>query len=266
MGQGFIKQNGVPKGGYKQLVNYTMLYDYGDECTDITGGWKITGHEQSGSQQSSGGTLTKNSTHLSLYIKKGASNWWRTYASPSKAFTIGDHAKLWVIIACTCGTYSIGGLYITTSKVTSQSTLDAQSDKYGRIITWDVNMEKSLHSIDLSAVKSASPSMYPTLSAKSVGYATTVNLYACFAVKSDNWSELATIAGVSASSISTLLTKSSTILKNKDAVEFMIYQCTGYFMVSALQNSKFLTALASSPYKEAVYANEHWARFLAMVA
>ena len=26
---------------YEQLVNYTMLYDSGDECTDITGGWGV---------------------------------------------------------------------------------------------------------------------------------------------------------------------------------------------------------------------------------
>ena len=25
---------------YEQLINYTMLYDNGDECEEITGGWE----------------------------------------------------------------------------------------------------------------------------------------------------------------------------------------------------------------------------------
>ena len=55
------------------------------------------------------------------------------------------------------------------------------------------------------------------------------------------------------------------LLSNEKTVEFMIKQCTGDFMVSAIQNQTFLTALNNSPFKEKIMANEHWAKFLNMV-
>jgi hypothetical protein len=33
-----VKPN-AKKTTHEQLVNYVMLYDYGDECIDVTGGW-----------------------------------------------------------------------------------------------------------------------------------------------------------------------------------------------------------------------------------
>ena len=85
-------------------------------------------------------------------------------------------------------------------------------------------------------------------------------------VKSDDWETLCSKAGITPSSIDGVLTQSEAILSNKNAVQFMVSQCTGEFMVSAIQNSTFMTALNSSPYKTIVQGNEHWSKFLAMVA
>ena len=62
-----------------------------------------------------------------------------------------------------------------------------------------------------------------------------------------------------------LLENSSMILINEKAVEFMIKQCTGEFMASAISSEVFLTALNNSPYKDKIYANEHWSKFLNFV-
>ena len=84
--------------------------------------------------------------------------------------------------------------------------------------------------------------------------------------KADDWGTLASKAGITASSIDELLLASNTLLSNKDAVWFMVAQCTGNFMMNAIANEIFLTALNNSPYKAIVQGNEHWAKFLAMVA
>ena len=87
-------------------------------------------------------------------------------------------------------------------------------------------------------------------------------MYACFFCKTDDISGLKSYGN----SKSDILANSADLLSNESAVRYMIYNCTGDFMVSAIKSSVFLTALESSPYKEMVYANEHWAKFLAMVA
>ena len=57
-------------GAYPQVVNYTMLYDYGNECEEITGGW--VGGRYITAYGDKVGTYTKNET--SLYCKAGTSN------------------------------------------------------------------------------------------------------------------------------------------------------------------------------------------------
>jgi len=90
-------------------------------------------------------------------------------------------------------------------------------------------------------------------------------VYNVWLTKWDDWLSLASIANIKASSISDVLANSDIIFKNKEAVEFMIHNCTGDFMVSAIQNDTFITALENSEYADIVYENEHWAKFLAMV-
>ena len=56
------------------------------------------------------------------------------------------------------------------------------------------------------------------------------------------------------------------ILNNKKAVEYMIYNCTGTFMLAFINSSTALTALNNSVYKTLIQANEHWSKFLTFVA
>ena len=99
-----------------------------------------------------------------------------------------------------------------------------------------------------------------------------VYIYAYALFKQDNWQELCTIAGLNssdyASEVNLCATSNAitTILNNKEAVDFMIYQCTGSFLCAFICSTTAKTALASSSYKTKIYANEHWNKFLAMVA
>lgn len=84
--------------------------------------------------------------------------------------------------------------------------------------------------------------------------------------KPDNWAELSNLIEIEATSISDILDNSVTLLSNKKAVEYMMYNCTGDFMMNAIMSETFLTALNNSQYKTMIMANEHWSKFLSMVA
>ena len=96
--------------------------------------------------------------------------------------------------------------------------------------------------------------------------AVTLYIYEIAFVKEDDYSKLASLIGLTANNVLDILTNAETLLNNKNAVNFMLKQCTGSFMVQAIQNSIFLTALENSPYKTIIQANEHWNKFLNMVA
>lgn len=93
-----------------------------------------------------------------------------------------------------------------------------------------------------------------------------IHIYEMFLTKADDWQTLANLAGITANSIDDILTNSTTLLSNEEAIKFMIKQCTGDFMASAIQSETFLTALNNSSYKTKIYANKHWSKFLTMVA
>jgi hypothetical protein len=80
--------------------------------------------------------------------------------------------------------------------------------------------------------------------------------------KKDDWEFLSDTA----TTIDEILADSENLLNNKEKVDYMIYNCTGNFMAAAITSETFLMALNNSPYKTKIYANEHWNKFLAMVA
>ena len=98
------------------------------------------------------------------------------------------------------------------------------------------------------------------------------NFYALILFKEDDWQKLCEIVGLTASDYaneSTLCSNStaiSTILNNKEAINYMVHNCTGTFMSAFLQSQTALNALNSSPYKVLVYQNDVWIKFLSMVA
>ena len=240
---------------YKQIINYKMLYDFGDECIDITGGW-------SNDYVKTGGTFTKNADNIYIqakgsYYEIGANTAKMIDLTPYKtAFINWNFSKSnsnYCIIRMGCGTqknqpmYAVGTVGCLAFKNTTEQTYDG------------------LYNMDISSINRLA---YFQFMVQSMGssYAATAIMYNFFLVKEDDWQTLAGIAGITASSIDDILTNSETLLSSKEAVSFMIKQCTGDFMVSAIQSSTFLTTLNNSEYKTKIYANEHWSKFLSMVA
>lgn len=264
MGQGFIKKNGgkLASGKYEQLVNYLMLYDHGDECKVVTGGWdNMYNHTHiwwEGFNKK--GTLEDNHLYVSHYSSSGNSYTNRGFVSLRTAnkVNIDGYNGLYFDAEITSAGHD-GCIYFGTVAVTG----DDDDDTY---LPTCVKYEGTTFGRKFTKVDNASSNHYVVVMG-GVNYTNfTCKCYSVFLTRADNWDELASVAGLTATDISVLLEKSSTILTNKDAVDFMIAQCTGDFMVKAVQNSTFMKALASSPYKEKVYANEHWAKFLAMVS
>ena len=89
-----------------------------------------------------------------------------------------------------------------------------------------------------------------------------VRMYCMSLLKQDDISGLSTYG----SSISEILTNSGTLFDDTVALNWMVLNCTGDFMISALTNSIFINAMNASSNKTILTANEHWARFIALLS
>ena len=235
---------GKIKGKPEQLVNYTLLYDFGDECTDITGGWN--GTRTFWCTMNKG---TKNANNVYLKASGGYS-----YVAPINEIDFTPYSKILTKINRSHNSdYGWSRIFISPTTVCGATGKIeyAVGDAGDIIMLNDAGTTNTYLTIGQDNTSSGTP-------------ATT--FYFMSLLKSDDWSTLASIAGITVSSIDDILTNSTTLLSNKNAVEYMIYNCTGDFMGSAIASETFLTALNNSQYKTIIMANEHWAKFLAMVA
>ena len=96
-----------------------------------------------------------------------------------------------------------------------------------------------------------------------------ISIYEIALIIADDYNELAKVAGLAnVSKISDIVNNSNnvnTILNNEEAVKYMIYNCTGDFMVSAIQSNTFMNAYKNSKYKSMIDKNPHWAKFMAIM-
>lgn len=240
----------------EQIVNYTMIYDAGDECEEITGGLTHEGYITTSNTPCR--PATKNADSFFIYYETG----YLSYMLGTKnAIDITSYSTFGAVAMCTNTTASTqyGIKAILRGEKNVNSNIMFGSVK----CTSSEKNVKTLKTYNISGnTGSAVYVMFvPDQTAGYQGY-----FYNAFFTKADDWATLAQKAGITASSIGDILTNSTTLLSNAEAVEFMIYNCTGDFMVSAVANSTFLTALNNSSYKTVIQANEHWNKFLNMVA
>lgn len=239
---------------YEQVINYTMLYDNGDECEDITGGWEKAYQYYTESMNGSSGKVIKNTTSISIC---GAN---KAYGSCGVATNNNIDSTEYEILTI---------LWQSSSEVTTRS-LSTSGNTYNQSDTTVIMIATNTTTPKL-VTQNISGKTISRLLLECVGkYGSIAYGEGTFSMigilKKDSWAELASIAGINANSIDDIITNSTILLSNKEATEYMIYNCTGSFMISAIASDIFLTALNSSPYKTMVYANEHWNKFLAMVA
>ena len=257
---------------YEQLVNYTMLYDgsLGDatenQCVDITGGYS----KQINSDYIED-TVIFNDNNIYCKAKRLA-NTPKNYLariSTNSLINLNGYKKIGVLAKITLELYdySRSSLELATAKIGNVALF--KFGDYTVVQENSANGIKHIYSGDISELETKN--VYFCAQAFSMNSTVTNNLsevemYYAFLVKNDDWKTLASKADITASSIDDILINSETLLSNKDAVEFMIYQCTGDFMASAIQSNTFLTALNNSEFKTIILANKHWNKFLNMVA
>ena len=254
---------------YEQLVNYTMLYDAGDECIDVTGGWSVT--------SSRSGDITKNESNLYFTNTKSGTDY-STHITTINSIDNSNYKYLyWSYMITAYGSNGHLESFIQHAtdtyvkpcyrRVKSGGVpLNVKKFETGRFTTSGVLEEKEVVS------NYSSPRTVRVNFSVGVGTGLKAYVYNVLYAKQDNWQELCTIAGLNSSNYAdeTALcadsTAIATILNSQDAVNFMIYNCTGTFMCEFVANSTCLTALNESSYKTIIQANEHWNKFLNMVA
>lgn len=258
------------KGNYEQLVNYTMLYDAGDECVDITGGWEKS---SAGSSYLSSTVITKNVDNIAL--RSTATTGSVNYASVARTVNPVDLKPYsYMLYDCLANVqqYTYYGIrYNTVPPNVSRpywadqyigSTTDASWWGCNYFVSgstpWGVRHLKGRSLSDAYLDSTTRPCFHV--------FNGTNYMYHCAVFKADDYETLAEIADISASSIGDILANSAKLLSKELAVEFMIKQCTGDFMAQAIQSETFLTELNNSVYKTKIQANEHWSKFLNMVA
>lgn len=244
---------------YEQLVNYTMLYDSGDECNAVSGGW-VSGRYID-AYGNSVGTMDKNSNNLRC-VAGGSSSLVSSGFFTQNKIDLSSYNKIFYNISEMYEGFAVTTCANPNVREDTRTTTLPRID-FGNAADDEYPLGTGLFAMD---VANFSEPMYVGFGCWA--YGSIIAVEGVLAVKTDNWQVLCSKVGVSTSSLDALLGDSNSlniILNNKDAVNFMVAQCTGEFMFSAIQSSTFLTALNNSTYKTKIQSNEHWAKALSMV-
>lgn len=252
---------------YSQIVNYTVLYDYGNEYEEITGGWKDGSVYESNLSTSSAGVQTANSLDINGYNGIAFISSLTKHSGRENSIDLRIKVDSQITANMNSGLFFIYGeknpysmqydVFILDSPLISESNKSFQVFlRTNAYASTSRSVQKNEDNISINAYYD----VYQNF---------TLNMYMVVILKPDDWSTLGSIAGITVPlTLEEFVDDSSaleTIMNNKDAVNFMIMQCTGDFMASAVQSSTFRNILNNSPYKDLVYANEHWAKFLSMI-
>lgn len=252
-----------------QVIHYTMLYDnsYGDatlnQCSELTGGWTSTGYQNASPDDSTKNSIVYEADHIRCYA---------TYASSasSRHYGIGGTSN---IIAFSNYDYLFANYRVV---VAVNNSISARTSKV-------FSSGSAIASIALSSVPVGDGTACVALSEKTDAYAllrvwptTTGNsgnseiwLYNCAAINADDTAMLASLCGLTNTTTSDILASSTdiaTLFSTQRNVKILARLCTGDFMATAIGNSDFMSAYSASAQKTILDANEHWAKFLAMVA
>lgn len=256
-----------------QVVHYTMLYDgsLGDatlnQCPSVTGGYVATSYYHNNEGGNGTPTLTFNTSNMYYKMTAPSSGTKRASVFTTQGIANIDDYILFGIKHYFHHTKNASAVYdmvrITPSPVYGENPYTPA--KVFIQITG---------ATDVNALQTAPISIDDNEYLQFIMWSTTNhtyegNIYDMFICKADDTETLATELSLSNNTTDTILASSSDInilLGSEKAVRWMCALCTGDFMAKAVQTEAFVTAYVSSPYKSIIDANEHWAKFLAMVA
>ena len=256
---------------YRKIANYDMLYYFGDECEEVTGGW--VGFERDSTYTA--GDYEKRQNNL--YVHEMVDGYGQPSFSTTKPLDMTQYTMM--AFKATWYGYSSNGYTVTAPAfdVANASQPDIRNSSHKSVslyngIQTQYSMQQNTPTYvksQISVTESYAANAYVVFTvscgAQSRDTANSA-LYALALFKADDIETLAAKAGITNATIDNILANSSALFDSEDTVYFMVAQCTGDFMASAVANSTFLNALNNSPYKTIVQSNKHWAKFLAMVA
>ena len=251
-----------------QEINYTILYDYGD--LGESGGWeykRITDSTDTKDTPFASYTFTQNADNLYIYGLHNSNKNCKAGAFTVNKFDMSQYSAFF--IKSNIGTK--GPAVIVRFQTFLEDNTDRSKDNTTEYYLFNTPYNSSTLSISKPVVSSnitTTGNRKMVFSIDSWGWYGDVGayLYHLTIFKPDKIQGLIERANIVATTINEILDNSEVILNNESAINYMITQCTGDFMAAAIQSETFLTALNNSPYKTKVYANEHWAKFLNMVA
>ena len=237
---------------YEQLVNYQFLYDgslrdaTANQITSVTGGYDTYTYAVPVNSSFNRTSMTVSTTAdvtgsgIGFYTKNNIDMTDYTYTGAIISFEVTKrYSGGYSVVMVSTGQYN--KLFVNLS----DQLLKADNAYFGVNISAPLEI---IHGINLRAINQ--------------GWLT---IHTFFIAKADDYNTLASKINVTVTDIDDLLNNYSTqLLNNKDAVRYMVKQCTGEFMVKALTNSTFKAAYQSSPYKSLIDSNEHWSKFISL--
>ena len=243
------------------VCNYTMLYDYGDECVDVSGGWAVSPF------WSNARAFTKNAD--SLYGSGGGTNNVEYAEYNSAALDLADYTKVFLRYKfyTTKDSYKQAAAF----NLSLNDGVNARQQIFGRgynNVTSTIN-ENTYRIIAIPSVSNPCHFEFVLRSAWSSVSSWNAAVFALALFKEDDIEALCAKAGISyPGSLDSLIASTSSIsaiLNNEDAIKYMAANCTGDFMGAFVTNSACRSALDASPHRVIVNTNKHWEKFLAMV-
>ena len=259
-------------GEYEQLVNYAFLYNESDECSDLTWGWETRAWSFDSSTTPKAVTLTKNKKYMSGSIA-GSSAYVSGVIQAGMEIDLYEYDNMYVDFSATGGTETKGYDYLDIYVGDRESSYYYSPEKFiGRLLDlrWNASQSNTVSRRTLKGDISQFNSWHDIYIGFYAYQATiSANIYNIYLTKPDDWKKLCNLAGVTPpSTLNELIsdtTALNTIFNNERAVNFMLLQCTGDFMVSVLSNEIAVNRLKDSPYLNEIVANIHWAKFMMII-
>lgn len=218
-----------------QIVNNLPLYVLGNEYTNNTGDFSSSGYYYNNTYPISQGTKNTNN----LYCKSNANADMRTLGVANAINTIGFTKMYWK--GYENGNSSAIGL------ATSKNAMISAPRFFS-----NVGSSNIIRSANISSYQGT---YYPFMFAWASQY---IYTYGLWLTKEDDISGLSEYGNT----IATILSNSSQLLADKQAIEYMVENCTGDFMSEAIANTTFINALANCQYKYLILNNVEWKKYL----
>ena len=171
-----------------QLVNYTMIYDAGDECIDVTGGLSSNGYVRGGTGTYVLRDATKNSDNFYVYYKSGGNIY---MLGTQKTIDITNYTRFGVV-------YKVPGSHPTYGVRARLRTVKSLSE--GGVTSAPTQGTRGVKCIGLKDITEYTGNVYVEFSSDE-GASYNGYFYNVFFTGADNWQMLAEKAGITASAI-----------------------------------------------------------------